>query len=67
MLARLRGTLNVVHFKRAYEDDTHVHIVMEVTAHIGQCLDFLFGVLALPFDKRPKVNAHCWSESCTAE
>ena len=35
MLARLRGTLNVVHFKRAYEDDTHVHIIMEVTAQPG--------------------------------
>lgn len=30
VLARLRGTLNVVHLKRAYEDATHVHIVMEV-------------------------------------
>ncbi|KAK9840536.1 hypothetical protein WJX81_000242 [Elliptochloris bilobata] len=30
VLARLRGTLNVVHCKRAYEDDTHVHIVMEL-------------------------------------
>ncbi len=29
VLARLRGTLNVVHFKRAYEDASHVHIVME--------------------------------------
>ena len=39
MLARLRGTLNVVHFKRAYEDDTHVHIIMEVTGHSAQCSD----------------------------
>lgn len=39
VLARLRGTLNVVHFKRAYEDDTHVHIIMEVTARSAQCID----------------------------
>ncbi len=30
VLYRLRGTLNVVHFKQAWEDDDYVHIVMEL-------------------------------------
>lgn len=29
ILRKLRGTLNVVHMAAAYEDETHVHIVME--------------------------------------
>ncbi|KAA6418791.1 MAG: calcium-dependent kinase, partial [Trebouxia sp. A1-2] len=29
VLRRLRGTLNVAHFKQAFEDDTDLHIVME--------------------------------------
>ncbi|KAK9804764.1 hypothetical protein WJX72_004008 [[Myrmecia] bisecta] len=29
VLKRLRGTLNVAHFKKAYEDDENIHIVME--------------------------------------
>jgi len=29
ILRKLRGTLNVVHLEAVYEDDTHVHIVME--------------------------------------
>ena len=28
-MCRLRGTLNVVHLEEAFEDDTHVHLVME--------------------------------------
>ncbi|BDA49651.1 probable calcium-dependent protein kinase 17 at N-terminal half [Coccomyxa sp. Obi] len=30
VLYRLRGTLNIVHFKEALEDDEYVHIVMEL-------------------------------------
>ncbi len=30
MLKSLRGTLNVVHFRKAYEDDSHVHVIMEL-------------------------------------
>ncbi|KAK9904983.1 hypothetical protein WJX75_007021 [Coccomyxa subellipsoidea] len=30
VLYRLRGTLNIVHFKEALEDDEYVHIVMEI-------------------------------------
>ena len=30
MLKNLRGTLNVVHFRKAYEDEAYVHIVMEL-------------------------------------
>lgn len=29
VLRRLQGTLNVVHFVTAYEDDTHIHAIME--------------------------------------
>lgn len=29
ILKKLRGTLSVVHFKAAYEDDTDIHMVME--------------------------------------
>lgn len=29
ILRKLRGTLNVVHLSAAYEDDSHVHIIME--------------------------------------
>ena len=29
VLRRLQGTLNVVHFMAAYEDDDSIHIVME--------------------------------------
>ncbi len=29
VLKRLRGTLNVVHFKKAYEDDENIYLVME--------------------------------------
>lgn len=29
ILRKLRGTLNVVHLAGAYEDESHVHIIME--------------------------------------
>ena len=29
ILRKLRGTLNVVHLSAVYEDETHVHIIME--------------------------------------
>eukprot|EP00879_Flechtneria_rotunda_P009752 GHRR01010202.1.p1 GENE.GHRR01010202.1~~GHRR01010202.1.p1 ORF type:complete len:707 (+),score=240.27 GHRR01010202.1:2191-4311(+) len=29
ILRKLRGTLNVIHLEDVYEDDTHVHIIME--------------------------------------
>lgn len=42
ILTRLRGTLSVVHFKGAYEDDQSIHLVMELcrrvlgTVSVGQ-------------------------------
>lgn len=30
MLKTLRGTLNVVHFRKAYEDESNVYIIMEL-------------------------------------
>ena len=34
ILTRLRGTLSVVHFKGAYEDDQHIHLVMELCRRV---------------------------------
>ncbi len=35
ILTRLRGTLSVVHFKGAYEDDQSIHLVMELCRRGG--------------------------------
>lgn len=34
ILTRLRGTLSVVHFKGAYEDDQSIHLVMELCRRV---------------------------------
>lgn len=34
ILTRLRGTLSVVHFKGAYEDDQNIHLVMELCRRV---------------------------------
>lgn len=34
ILTRLRGTLSVVHFKGAYEDDHNIHLVMELCRRV---------------------------------
>jgi calcium-dependent protein kinase len=37
VLRKLRGTLNVVHLEDVFEDDSHVHVVMEL-CHGGELL-----------------------------
>jgi hypothetical protein len=68
VLARLRGTLNVVHFKRAYEDASHVHIVMEARAPPASPGDVLvvLPMLTAPRFQAPPVSQPCPSSTCSS-